>query len=383
LKHIMAVILILLVSAPAVRAADPPERCWLVQEVVRGGFTLKFFLTDRHQEAVDNEDLGGRHPGGQYDRPVELSDFTRRSLILGGAYAMYMEIWRGDELVYILNDSGAFEYFSGFDKAVMTQKDFPVKGCTTHALYYNTGGPVIISGRNIMLTVCPEEERLTTYETRCYWDILYERVSGGYPDDEFDRLKKPAGAPALRLLCDPGLDNYGSTGPGGLPRPVRLLVFDQKEARWRTDRLGEFPGFYFNQIPISLEYSGLEVKSGAPPGSDQAAWEKAGRQLMEEIHGDKTNFIKKTGPDLAFVSYGLLMMGLPKAEVKAFFLEMAAEYTRVRGALNWSRAGPDKIFEDIAAAAENFQPVERDQVFPMKKTSSPQKTGGRSRTGKK
>lgn len=369
MKYILFVALTLLISVPAASAAEvkAPARCWLAQEVQRGGFTLKFFLTDRHQEIMEEEDLAGRFPGGQVDRPVELSEFTRRNLILGGAQSMYLEIWRGDKLVYIMNDSGAFEYFSGFDKALMRQDDYPVRGCVTHALYYNTGGPIALSGRNIMLSLCPNGERLTAYQTRCHWDILYERVSGGRPDDEFDRLKKRPDSPALRLLCDPGLDNYGRLGAGGLPRPVRLLVFDDQAGNWRADRAGEFPKFYYNQIPISLEYSGLELKTAPPASADRAAAEKAARELMAEIKGAKTTFIKKTGADLAFVSYSLLMMGLPAEEVKSFFLEMAAEYAKVRGSFNWAKAGPEKVFADIAASAEKFRPVDWDQFFPADK----------------
>jgi hypothetical protein len=83
---------------------------------------------------------------------------------------------------------------------------------------------------------------------------------------------------------------------------------------------------------------------------------------MAEILDTKTDFIQKTKLDLAFVAYSLIMMGLPEKEVRAFFLVMAEEYARIKGSFNWGGA-PEKVFDDLAAAAKNFQPIERDEVF--------------------
>ena len=355
----------LLGPAP-VAAQEAPERCWLVREIVQGGFTLKFFLTDRHRETVKTENLAADHPGGWYGTSLELSEATRRNLFLGRAGGLYMEVWRDGGLVYVLNDSGVFEQFSGFERLLMKQAGYPKKGCTTHALYYNTGQSAVLRGRNLMLTVCPDEERLTAFATDCPYDILYERVTGGYPDDEFDRLERRADLPAFRQICDPGLKGYGQKDSGGLPTPVRLLVFDAKENKWRADHPGELPGFYFFQIPITLDYSGIELQSGPPADLSPTEAQKSASGLMSEILANKTAFIKKTKRDLALVAYCLIMMGAPEKEVREFFLTMAAEYSKVRGSWDWSREKPSKVFADIVQAAKSFQPLERDSGYPKK-----------------
>ena len=353
----------LLAAAPAL-AADLPGKCWLAQEVKRGGFTLKVFLTELNDKTVEAENLLARHPNGSPHMQVGLSEGTRRRMFFQGPYPIYLELWHGNRLLYVLNEVGAFENFSGFEKVMMRQDDFPQKDFLTYALYFNTQGSAALTGRNIMLSISPKEERFVAYQTNCQYDILYERVTGGPPDDEFERLKRPGGA-AIRHVCDPTLDDYGDLGQAGLPRPVRLIVFDAKEKKWRADRPGEFSDFYWGQVPLTLDYSGLEIETTLPEKAGRAQAEKSGRALMTEILEGKTEFINKTKLDLAFVTYSLIMMGLTENEVKEFFLAMADEYTRVKGSFNWG-AEPEKVFADIVAATQNFQPVERDEIFRYK-----------------
>jgi len=359
-----------LTSAAPAGAREAPQPCWLIQEARLSGFTLKFFLTERHRETLRAEGLTEAQPGGWPGPPLELSETTRRNLVLGRGAGLYLEVWRGEGLVYVLDDVGVFEQFSGFDRLLMRRGDYPRKGCSTRALYYNTGSGGALRGRNLMLTVCPEEERLTAFETDCYYDILYERVTGGYPDDEFDRLERRADLPAFRQVCDPRLKNYGRQGSGGLPSPVRLVVFDPKDNQWRADRPGELAGFYFSQVPIALDYSGLEIQSRPPADRSPAEAEKSARALMAEIKTDKTGFVKKTRRDLALVTYCLIMMGAPEKEVREFFLTMTAEYARVRGSLDWGPDNPPQVFAAIVKAAREFQPLERDSVYPKKPAAS-------------
>lgn len=339
-----------------------PKKCWLAQEVKRGAFTIKVFLTERHEKILEAENLLVRHPHGQPGQPVGLSEGTRRRMFFQGPYPMYLEIWHANRLLYVLNEVGSFENFAGFEKILMGQMNFPEKDFITYALYFNTKGSSALTGQNIMLAISPKEERFTAYQTDCHYDILYERVTGGYPDDEFERAKPGPGGAALRRICDPTLDNYGGLGQGGLPRPVRQIVFDAKAKKWRADRPGEFPDFYWGQVPLTLDYSGLEIASQLPESASRAQVEKSGRELMAEIVAGKTEFIKKTKLDLAFVTYSLIMMGLPEQEVRDFFLTLAAEYVRAKGGANWAKA-PEKTFDAIVAAAKDFQPIERDEIF--------------------
>ena len=46
--------------------------------------------------------------------------------------------------------------------------------------------------------------------------------------------------PPGRQVCDSALNNYGRVG--GLPCPVRLLIFDEKADQWRADALGFVAG---------------------------------------------------------------------------------------------------------------------------------------------
>ncbi len=350
-----------LADAPPPQDEGPPQKCWLAQEVKRGAFTLKFFLTEKNEKLVETENLQGRHPDGQPTQPVGLSESTRRRLFTEDPQPIYLEVWHTNRLLYVVDAVGTFENFAGLEKILMRQLDYPTKGFITYALYLNTQGTAALTGVNLMLTISPKEERFAAYKTTCHYDILYERVTGGQPDDEFERVKTQ-GQPLRRHACDPALDFYGGLGQGGLPRPVRLIVFDERDKHWRADRPGEFPVFYWNQVPVTLGYSGLEIAAELPEQAGRAQVEKSGRALMAEILADKTEFVNKTKLELAFVAYSLIMMGLPEKEVREFFLTMAGEYTRVKGAFNWG-AAPEKAFDDLAAAAGNFQPMERDEIF--------------------
>lgn len=357
---------LLLLAAPALADAppsheDPPQKCWLAQEVKRGAFTLKFFLTEKNEKLVEAENLQARHPDGQPTHPVGLSESTRRRFFTEAPQPVYLEVWHTNRLLYVVNTVGSFENFAGLEKILMRQLDYPSKGVITYALYLNTQGTAALTGVNLMLSISPKEERFTAYKTTCHYDILYERVAGGQPDDEFERVKALE-EPLRRHVCDPSLDYYGGLGQGGLPRPVRLIVFDERDKHWRADRPGEFPVFYWNQVPMTLDYSGVTIATEPLEQGGRAQAEKSGRALMAEIMANKTEFITKTKLDLAFVAYSLIMMGLPEKEVREFFLTMAGEYTRVKGSFNWG-VPPEKAFDDLAAAAKDFQPLERDETF--------------------
>lgn len=356
MKTLAALAFLAVIAAGSTALAADDNKCWLVEEIKHGGFAVKIFLTDSHQDMLEGENLSVRYPAGQYDQPVEMTEPGWRRLFFQPPYVGHVEIWRGDKLVHLLNETGAFGNFSGLNSLFLKGADYPRQSCVTLAMYFNTGGYSAMAGRNLMLTVCPKEERLTTFDTNCYYDVLYERITGGSPDGEFERGlgRTPPG----RQVCDSALNNYGPRG--GLPCPVRLLIFDEKADQWRADKPGEFPAFYFRQVPVILSYAGLEVES-APPASRQEV-SASGRALMAELLGRKNDFVKGGRLDLAFVTYSLLMMDLPEKDVRQFFLAMAAEYAKVYKSFDWGGA-PEKAFEAIAVACRNFNPLERDSVF--------------------
>ena len=356
MKIIAALVFVLVTAIGPAAQAGEAGRCWLVEEIKHGGFAVKIFLTGRHQDMVESENLAARYPAGRYDRPVEMTESGWRRLFFQPPYVGHVEVWRGEKLVHVLNETGAFGNFSGLNSLFLKGADYPQKGCTTLAMYFNIGGFSAMVGRNLMLTVCPKEERLTAYNTNCYYEVLYERVTGGSPDGEFERGlgRTPPG----RQVCDSALNNYGPRG--GLPCPVRLMIFDQKADKWRADQPGEFPAFYFRQVPVILSYAGLEIESAPPAARSEV--NSSGRALMAELTAQKNKFVRGGRLDLAFVTYSLLMMDLPEKEVREFFLAMAAEYAKVYKTFDWG-GSPEKAFEAITAACRKFNPLERDTVF--------------------
>lgn len=355
-----ALAMVWLALAPLTAWAGSTNTCWLAEELKLGGFTVKLFLTESHQESIKGENLETRYPGGQYDKPVEMTEAGWRNLFFEPPYVGHLEIWRGDKLVYLIHETGSFGNYSGLDRLFTTAKNYPRKGCTTSALYFNTGGLESMAGLNLMLTRCPQEERLTVYRTKCHFDVLYERITGGVPDEEFARVmsRKPAG----RQVCDSALNGFGPVG--SLPSPVRLVVFDSKENKWRADKQGEFPAFYFRQVPVALSYADLEITT--PPPASRPEVVPSGQALMAELLTHKKDFVRRARLDLALVTYSLLMMDLPEEEVKDFFMAMVAEYIKAHLSFDWGKT-PEKTFAAIAAAARNFQPIEHDQAFPVKK----------------
>lgn len=354
-------------AAPLVQAAETnPQECWLLQEGHWGEFTIKFYLTGHNQDVLSAEKLKRRHPEGLYGRPADISPETRRRMaIRNKPYQIHMEIWR-QGLVDLFARPGLIIAYPDFSKAVIQQNDYPTPGCTSQTLYIDVQGPGAsgLKGRNVMMTVCPREERLTAYWLDCADEDLYGWVAGD-PNDEFARTEGVKGTPPLRHVCDRSLERFGGKAKSRqvITSPIRRLTFDETEKGWRTDHPGEFPRFYFNQITLVLNRFGLSFKTAPPVRANKNEIETSGKALMEEIMAGKDIFIEKANRELPFVTYCLAMMGVPKKEVKKFFVSLAADYVKARGPLDLGSEKPEQIFESIAASGRQFQPIEKDILY--------------------
>ena len=352
-------------TAPLVWANDAasPQNCWLFQEGRWGEFTIKFYLTDQNQDVLAAEKIKRLHPDGLYGQTVDVSQETRRRMaIRTKPYHIHMEVWR-QGLVDLFSRSGLILGYPDFGMAVIKQEDYPVRDCVTQSMFIDiqAHGTSGITGRNIMMTVCPKEERLATYWVNCADEKIYTQVAGD-PNDEFTRGDGVEGAPPLRHVCDRSLERFEAQTKSRqiLSSPVRRLIFDETQKAWRTDKVGEFPRFYFNQITLMLNRFGLSFETAPPVRANRGEIEASGKALIAEIVADKETFIKKTHQELAFITYCLIMMGVPEKEVKKFFTSMATDYAHAKGSLDLGPEKPDQIFNTISAAGRQFNPIEKD-----------------------
>lgn len=372
MKRVLLIVLAVLLWSPLTAQANDvasTERCWLLQEGRWGEFILKFYVTEANKDVVKAEKLARSLPVGLYDQKVDLSPETRRRMAISTSpYPLHVEIWRqGQGVVELFTRPGLVIGYPDFSKALIPQNDYPQAGCTTQTLYIDLQGPKSpgILGRNMLFTVCPKEERLTAYSLNCNDALLFGWVAGD-PADEFMKAEGVAGAPPLRHVCDLEFSRMGGPGKKGqqLSSPLRRLIFDDRDRKWRTDRPGEYPRFYFNQVTLLLNRFGLSFESAPPVRTNKAETQKAGKALMDEILADKNTFITKTSQELLFVTYSLYMMGMPEKQVKEFFLALVDDFSKARGSFDFGSAeSAEQAFAAIVEASRSFNPVERDVLY--------------------
>ncbi len=323
---LLAIICLLLCPGP-LGASEDPSKCWLLAQEQRGGFTLKLYLTEANGDILKAEKLHRNYPDGLYEYPLAAEPKTWQRLALtANPRPLHLELWR-EGLVDIFSQPALIVGYPDLKRAVTEQKNYPVKGCDSHSLFLDIVGPKqgIIEGRNLMLTVCPRHEALMSYRVSCSDAKLYAWVAGD-PNDEFIRGAGLEGSPSLRHICDQGLARFNSQGKNAspLPSPVRRLLFDERLDKWRVDKPGEFPRFYFHQITLTLNRLGLSFHTAPPTRVNQKNILKSARELKAEIFAQRGK-LKPNQPELAFTAYCLMMMGLEREETLALLSELAED----------------------------------------------------------
>lgn len=308
-------------------ASEAPPKCWLLAQEQRGDFTFKLYLTEANDDILKAEKLHLNYPDGLYEYPLAAEPKTWQRLALTATpRPLHLELWR-EGLVDIFSQPALIVGYPDLERAVTEQKNYPVKGCDTHSLFLDIVGPKqgVIEGRNLMLTVCPRHEALMSYRVSCSDAKLYAWVAGD-PNDEFIRGAGLEDSPSLRHVCDQGLARFSPSEKNAspLPSPVRRLLFDARQDKWRVDKPGEFPRFYFHQITLTLNRLGLSFHTAPPTRVNQKNILESARELKAEIFAQRGK-LKPNQPELAFTAYCLMMMGLEREETLAFLSELAED----------------------------------------------------------
>ncbi len=289
------------------------------------------------------EYLTQKHPLGSPDQLIAIPDEISKAIKdtpLSGR-ALCIKIWYKDRLIYA-NDSAIVPLEIITKNQVEMKDSFPWAGCTTYSLFFDYSSASSQRGERLLLTSCTGENHADSImldndgdNINCY----YSAMLGDYEAQVLGKTK-------ILETCDDSLDYFGGGGHWGLPRPTRLLVFDEAHNAWRPDKPGEFPAHYVNQTffyldellheslnnnPIDRDKFITILKNKDMPkvedlvlpadltekGKNEA--KERGRQIMRDLMAHKSTVMQEYYLDTAFAAYAFIMMGLSEREVKKIF----------------------------------------------------------------
>ncbi|MDR2947227.1 MAG: hypothetical protein LBV79_10855, partial [Candidatus Adiutrix sp.] len=224
------------------------EKRWLVGQSELENFAVKFYLADgsmNQRELLEATGFLDSHPDGEYTTPLSIPEKVRADTCQMQPdgfcthyddYIIFIEILHNNEIIHTIDEGWVEGLPDTFEDLIESQTNYPKPGYTTYNLYYNIPAAsayvmamhTMISGRKI--------DWFSSYQIDCYYD---EPVQGAsFSGKTKQESLNGAAEPVTRAICDDTLDYYGAQGHWGLPRPTRLLVYDENEG-WRADKPGE------------------------------------------------------------------------------------------------------------------------------------------------